>query len=239
MKKQILTLASVAFVVGSLLIFGCKKEDTTAPVITLVGNAAISQYLGTTYTDAGATAEDNEDGNLTSSITTSGTVNTALAGTYTITYSVSDAAGNTTTATRDVTISNQAAALAGTYSVKDSVWAGGVTTYAETVTASTTVNNRLFVTKFGNYVNASVILDVNANLNGLVTPLAMNPNRTSSTGWSGSVGSPAAIHNFSYTVSSMNPTVALSSNYVITFDYHDIDSTNSTFNDARTTMTHQ
>jgi surface protein len=71
--------------------------DTTAPVITLIGSSAINLTIGDTYTDAGATASDDVDGNLTSSITTSGSVNTSTAGTYTISYSVSDAAGNTAT----------------------------------------------------------------------------------------------------------------------------------------------
>ena len=46
------------------------------------------------YTDAGARALDNFDGWITSNIVTSGSVDTATAGTYTLTYNVSDAAGN-------------------------------------------------------------------------------------------------------------------------------------------------
>jgi len=68
--------------------------DTTAPVITLIGNATININVGATYTDAGATATDNIDGDITANIVTAGSVNTALEGTYTITYNVSDAAGN-------------------------------------------------------------------------------------------------------------------------------------------------
>ena len=71
--------------------------DEVAPVITLVGDAAVTHALGTDYTDAGATATDDVDGDITSSITTSGTVATGTAGTYTITYSVSDSAGNAAT----------------------------------------------------------------------------------------------------------------------------------------------
>jgi hypothetical protein len=238
MKKQILTIATIALAAGALIITGCKKADTTPPVITLVsGNDAI--YLGTTWVDAGATAEDNEDGNLTSSITVSGTVNSNSAGTYTIHYSVTDKAGNEGTADRTVTVSNQAAALAGNYNVKDSVWGGSVSNYTDVVTISSTVNGRIFVTKFGNYQNANCILDVAPSLTTLVSPIAKNPLRNSSYGWSGNVGSPSALHNFSYNTSVMNPTITHPSTYVITFDYHDIDSTNSVFSDARTTMTQQ
>ena len=52
----------------------------------------------------GATATDNEDGSLTSKIKMTGTVNTKKAGTYTITYSVSDKAGNRTEVTRTVVV---------------------------------------------------------------------------------------------------------------------------------------
>ena len=71
--------------------------DTTAPVITLVGSATVNLNLGASYTDAGATATDNIDGNLTANIVTVDNVNTALEGTYTVTYNVSDAAGNAAT----------------------------------------------------------------------------------------------------------------------------------------------
>ena len=80
--------------------------DTTNPIITLTGLPSITLNEGDTYTDAGATATDNPGSvNLTASITTTGTVNTSVAGTYTVTYNVTDAAGNTATAvTRTVTV---------------------------------------------------------------------------------------------------------------------------------------
>ncbi|MFL2594248.1 MAG: beta strand repeat-containing protein [Flavobacteriaceae bacterium] len=69
-------------------------EDTTDPVITLVGDASISLEVGDSFTDLGVTAEDNYDGSLTGAVTTTGTVDTSAAGTYLITYNVSDAQGN-------------------------------------------------------------------------------------------------------------------------------------------------
>ncbi|WP_179353434.1 S8 family serine peptidase [Winogradskyella vidalii] len=71
--------------------------DTTAPVITLNGDSTINFEVGDTYTELGATATDNIDGSLTSSIVITGTVNTNVAGTYTKYYNVSDAAGNPAT----------------------------------------------------------------------------------------------------------------------------------------------
>ena len=77
--------------------------DTTAPVISLVGSAAISLEKDATYTDAGATATDAVDGTLT--VTTTGTVDTATVGVYTLTYSVADSSANAATAvTRTVTV---------------------------------------------------------------------------------------------------------------------------------------
>ncbi|QNK76757.1 S8 family serine peptidase [Winogradskyella sp. PAMC22761] len=69
--------------------------DTTAPVITLNGPSTINLEVGDTYTELGATATDDVDGDLTSSIVVTGTVNTSISGTYVKYYNVSDAAGNT------------------------------------------------------------------------------------------------------------------------------------------------
>ncbi|MGH1384473.1 S8 family serine peptidase [Kordia sp.] len=73
------------------------SADTEAPVITLTGAATITLTVGDSFTDPGATATDNVDGNLTSSIVVTGSVNTAVEGTYTLNYNVSDAAGNAAT----------------------------------------------------------------------------------------------------------------------------------------------
>ena len=68
--------------------------DTTLPVITLLGDNPVTIEVGSTYTDAGANATDTYDGDITSSIVTVSTVNTAIVGVYTVTYNVSDASGN-------------------------------------------------------------------------------------------------------------------------------------------------
>ena len=68
--------------------------DIISPSLTLIGNAVINLIVGDTYTEAGATALDNIDGIITNNITTTGSVDTSIAGTYVITYSVSDSAGN-------------------------------------------------------------------------------------------------------------------------------------------------
>jgi len=70
-------------------------EDTTIPVLTLLGTDPLNLTVGGTYSDPGATALDNLDGDITTSIVVAGdTVNPASTGTYVVTYDVSDAAGN-------------------------------------------------------------------------------------------------------------------------------------------------
>ena len=68
--------------------------DTTVPTITLSGNATVDVEVGTAYTDAGATASDNVDGDITANIVIVNPVNTNVTGTYTVTYDVNDTAGN-------------------------------------------------------------------------------------------------------------------------------------------------
>ena len=68
--------------------------DVTKPLITLTGDAEVSLEVGTIYTDAGATASDNVDGDITTSIIKVSNVDANLVGTYSVTYNVSDATGN-------------------------------------------------------------------------------------------------------------------------------------------------
>ncbi|MEA2047942.1 MAG: DUF5011 domain-containing protein [Campylobacterota bacterium] len=77
-------------------------QDTVAPAISVLGTNPAKALVGENYTDAGATAEDTHDGNLT--VEVSGEVNTDVPGIYTITYSATDNAGNTATATRRVNV---------------------------------------------------------------------------------------------------------------------------------------
>ena len=78
--------------------------DETAPVVYLKGDKTVYVTLGSSYTDAGCTASDDVDGDLTSAVARSGSVDTSTAGTYTIRYSVRDKAGNYGEATRTVKV---------------------------------------------------------------------------------------------------------------------------------------
>lgn len=78
--------------------------DDVAPVITITGDTRVEVGLGQPYEDAGATAADNVDGDITGRIVVSGDLTTAIPGEYPITYTVADTAGNVTEAVRTVVV---------------------------------------------------------------------------------------------------------------------------------------
>ena len=83
--------------------------DKTKPKITLNGSDSITVYIGSKYTEKGAKATDNYDGDLTKKIKTAGSVNTKKKGTYTITYSVSDSSKNESSISRKVYVKEKTA----------------------------------------------------------------------------------------------------------------------------------
>lgn len=86
-----------------------KVQDTTAPTITLKGDKTVKVKVGEEYQDAGATAADKVDGDLTKSIKVENKVDTGKKGKYIVTYTVSDAAGNKASAEREVIVFKQSA----------------------------------------------------------------------------------------------------------------------------------
>jgi len=81
--------------------------DITTPIITLIGGSDIQIMAGSDYIDAGATASDTLDGDLSGKITTPVTrklLDTTQSGSYFIHYQVTDRAGNITTTQRKITV---------------------------------------------------------------------------------------------------------------------------------------
>jgi len=74
------------------------------PSISLAGEKTINLTIGASFSEPGFAAADKEDGILTSSVTATGAVNVDAAGTYTITYSVTDSDQNTVTVSRSVIV---------------------------------------------------------------------------------------------------------------------------------------
>ncbi|WP_172675964.1 PKD domain-containing protein, partial [Croceitalea dokdonensis] len=74
------------------------EGDITSPIITLLGDNPLELIQGDSYNDPGATAEDDLDGDITANIVVGGdVVDTNTIATYTVTYDVSDIAGNPAT----------------------------------------------------------------------------------------------------------------------------------------------
>ena len=80
------------------------KKDAKAPTISLIGSDTINLNVGETYTEKGATAKDDKDGDITNKIQISGSVNTSKAGTYKITYKVKNSSDKETTKVRTVVV---------------------------------------------------------------------------------------------------------------------------------------
>ena len=74
-----------------------------APMLTLLGPNPMTVEAGSAFADPGATAFDDELGDITASISVTGSVDPATVGSYTLTYSVSNAF-LTTTMTRTVNV---------------------------------------------------------------------------------------------------------------------------------------
>lgn len=103
-------------------ILSCSIVDKIVPVVTLNGDSVININVGGSYSEQGATAYDIFDGDLTDSVSTVGTVDTATAGTYTITYSATDEAENTGTATRTINVNQQGGGSVAIYPCTDVVY---------------------------------------------------------------------------------------------------------------------
>ncbi len=154
MKKLLISLSFASLMLSLVFLSSCSKDDTTAPVVSLVGDASIELSLNTSsWTDPGATASDDEDGTVSvSSDNSSSNPNLNLVGTYSITYTAIDAAGNVGTAVRSVRVKNDAEGFAGNYAVHDTC-PGVVFNYTQTIAVHTTLNNRVIFSKFANYAN--------------------------------------------------------------------------------------
>lgn len=79
-------------------------STNSAPTIALNGSSTIDIIQGTTFVDPGASATDTEDGDLTSSIVTTGSVDASTTGTYILTYTVTDTGGLSASTTRTVNV---------------------------------------------------------------------------------------------------------------------------------------
>ncbi len=70
-------------------------SDTVVPILSLLGDNPQSIVIGSSYIELGANASDNVDGDISGNIVIDAAlVNTSVAGSYSVSYNVTDAAGN-------------------------------------------------------------------------------------------------------------------------------------------------
>lgn len=205
MKKQILSITATLLLTSALVFTGCKKEDTNAPVITLKGDATVTVDFKAAYTEEGATATDKDgkdnESDITSSIVTTGTVNTSSAETFSVKYNVTDEAGNTATeVVRTVNVKIKGSHMAGSFAANDLV-GGSSSNYTETITASSVDENKIIVSKFAYYDNGGVYFMI-SGVNGTTVTI---PSQTVV------CGNPAASRTFtgSGTISKDGKTITL------------------------------
>jgi formylglycine-generating enzyme required for sulfatase activity len=109
---------TIGFRVG----FQAVQPDTANPELELFGGAAISREAGQAWAEPGVEAHDARDGNITDQIVVTGTVDMNSTGTYLLTYTVQDGAGNTASTTRTVTVvGNRSVDLNATVAM-DMIW---------------------------------------------------------------------------------------------------------------------
>jgi hypothetical protein len=109
--RIIKTILAINILFIFIFLISCNK-DSNPPVITVLGSNPVfhcivqmnDTVIYTDYIDAGATALDEEDGDITDKINTTINVNVKQVGIYTVLYSVEDKAGNSATATRTVEV---------------------------------------------------------------------------------------------------------------------------------------
>lgn len=142
-EDKMFKLTFTSLVLITLLFFGACKRDKTAPVISLIGENPFEITYTNITSDPGATAHDETDGNITNEISSDWktVINVNKRAEYLVTYTSSDKAANTSTATRKVIVRYSAANLIGNY---NSTWTLSGTLYtgnaSYTITAGDTPN---------------------------------------------------------------------------------------------------
>ena len=108
--------------------------DTTPPTLALNGEAALTVECHASFTDPGASAVDGVDGEV--AVTVGGSVDLTAVGSYTLTYTAADQAGNSVSASRTVTVEDTTPPTLALNGPSELTLECHVDTYTETATAS-------------------------------------------------------------------------------------------------------
>jgi len=107
------------------------------PVIALKGTSTINVNINTPYIEKNATASDDIDGDISTNIITTGSVDIHTLDSYTITYSVSDSSGNEVNTTRTVNVID---ASAGVETIREDAEDGSAARWNAYIGAGTIAN---------------------------------------------------------------------------------------------------
>ncbi len=143
--------------------------DATAPVLSLNGSATIEIDENSTYVELGATAEDNLDQNV--NVIVSGNVTTNEIGSYTLTYTATDTAGNSASINRTVNVLDATApiiTLNGNAFIQvdldgNYVELGATATDNVDTDFSIIIESNLDTASYGSYVVVYTVLDAAGN----------------------------------------------------------------------------
>lgn len=151
----------------TITILSCKQTDDLPPIITLSGSDTVNHILNAVYNDAGATATDEFEGNVSSKIFIDNTVNENLVGEYVVTYTVVDEAGNEAApAHRWVFVYNTAWKFIGDYTLTENqVYPDPAQCdYEIFIYTDSIVNNRIVFTSLNCDFGQQVYADINDTL---------------------------------------------------------------------------
>ena len=97
------------------------QPDTVSPELELFGEPKVPHKRDEPWAEPGYGASDERDGNLTDSVSITGSLDVNVTGTYHLTYSVTDAAGNESNLTRTVRVVDHFVELNATVDL-DMIW---------------------------------------------------------------------------------------------------------------------
>lgn len=146
LSKLIKLTFAIAF---PFLLWNCEKPDTTPPELELLGDDTMKVVLNKSFDDPGATAKDNQDGDLSDNILITSELNTDKTGTYKIYYTVTDEDGNKAEKVRYVIVYNQAEKYAGSYLAEiTNLQSGDLISYEDLLYPSKEQNHFLYTENF-------------------------------------------------------------------------------------------
>ena len=135
------------------------KPINTPPKVILNGSPNFFVTLNSSYTDAGFTAGDEEDGDITSQVVVTGNVNVDSVGLYVISYVVTDSEGLKDSVVRNINVRNSLNYLNGSHNVITTDLTSGATrNWITTISASVSINNQLKIFKISDCFMADPIL---------------------------------------------------------------------------------